>query len=109
MGYFGALVQSWPHLEEQYEARGNFPLHAVHILPLCIAHLLPGSVSNSVMPKEKEEDLGARFASYYTPEENVDKPLPPSMIEATRDKRQKDYAAIAKEWVVICSPCTSLD
>ena len=51
------------------------------------------------MPKEKAPDLGAKFASYYTADENVDKPLPLSTIEATRTERQKDYAAIAKEFV----------
>ena len=92
-----ACLSQGYHLEEQYEARGNFPLHAIHTLLLCMAHLLPGFVSISVMSKEMKADLGAKFASYYTPEENVDKPLPPSTIEATRDKRQKDYAAIARE------------
>ena len=61
------------------------------------------------MPKKMTADLGAKFASYYTPEENADEPLPPSTIEATRDNRQKDYAAIAREWVVIYSPLTGPD
>ena len=55
------------------------------------------------MPKKKEVELGAKFASYYTPEENVDKPLPLSTIEVKRTERQKNYAAIAKEFVPFLS------
>lgn len=61
------------------------------------------------MPKTNVADLGAKFASYYTPEENVDKPLPPSAIEAIREERRKEYAAIARECVTIYSSFVNPD
>ena len=71
--------------------------------------LLSEVVSVPLMPKGKEVDLGEIFTSYYTPEENAAKPLPPSTIEATREKRRKDYAAIARECVKTSSTYMSFD
>ena len=43
------------------------------------------------------KDLGARYASYWTKEENENKALDITKIPETRKERQKNYAEIAKE------------
>ena len=99
----------WLWAKQQYEARGMFPLHPVPHLTFVYRTFAAWISIYSLMPKEKKADLGAQFASYYTPEENVDKPLPPSIIEAVRDERRKDYAAIARECVLITTFFVSPD
>ena len=46
-----------------------------------------------------QEDPGTKFASHWTPSENLNIPLPIPELEAARAERRKNYLTIAKEFI----------
>lgn len=52
------------------------------------------------MPRKASEDRGARYASHWTKFENANVLAPTEELEAERERRKKDYVAIAKEYVL---------